>query len=163
MIDHRFYCLRFRTRAQAMRVLWRLDFIVGTHEDGRPISRSAGDWIATNPDGTTEIVQLRKVVFTPAQAGTALDEIGPLTHPDPSGSVDADGNPVQIVSDGWHINLAYHGRLRKKLRPFVVKPAIHKREFAGRGGDMRTHFDDIDDAEMLGMDATDAQIDAITE
>lgn len=163
MIDHRFYCLRFRTRAQAMRVLFRLGFLTGRHDDGRVIDRVAGDWVALNPDGSTATVAIGKINFSPADLYTCIDEIGPLTHPDPAGTLDADGNPVQLVSAGWHINLAYNGRLRKKLRPFVVKPNHPKREFCGRGGDQRRHYDDVDDAEMLGMDATDAQIDAIVE
>lgn len=161
MIANRFYCLRFRTRAQAMRLLFRLGFLAARHDDGREIQRSAGDWLAVNADGSTTVVALGKINFFPAVPGTLFDEIGALTHPD--GTVDAEGNPVYVASAGWHCNLGYDGRIRKKLRPFIVKPVHPKREWMGRGGDQVDAYADVDDAEMIGMDATDAQIDAIVE
>lgn len=169
MSNWHFYCLRFRGRPQAARVFFRLGLTNPVHDDGRPVTHHDSDWWAQNADGTeTKLANVSKVNFPvkfPHQM--CADEIGVLYHPAGTFTTDPETGaqvPVMVASDGWHINVGVKGRaLRKKLRPWVVKPAVQKREFCGMRADMDASRADIDDAEMLGMDTTDAQMGAISE
>lgn len=169
MSDYHFYCLKFRSRAQAARVFYRLNLTNPVHDDGRLATFHDGDWYAQNDDGTEQkLAGIGKLKFPVANPHrVCADEIGLLYHPTGATTTDPDTGlpvPVMAVSDGWHVNVGVKGRaLRKKLRPWVVKPDVQKREFAGERAAMDASRDDIAPAEMLGMDTTDAQMDAISE
>ena len=182
MSDYHFYCLRFKNRGQAARVFYRLGLTNPVHDDGRAATFHDGDWYAQNPPPVLDengnppqgyvaeqkLAGIGKLNFPVALPHRmCADEIGLLYHPTGATTTDPDTGlqvPVMAVSDGWHVNVGVKGRaLRKKLRPWVVKPAMQKREFAGERAAMDASRDDIAREEMLGMDTTDAQMDAISE
>lgn len=169
MSDWHYYCLRFRGRPQAARVFYRLGLTDPVHDDGRPAVFHDSEWWAVNADGSEKKLEnISKLSFPVAEPHrVCADEIGRLYHQTGAYTTDPDTGqqiPVMAESDGWHINVGVKGRaLRKKLRPWVVKPAVQKREFAGERAAMDASRDDIAPAEMLGMDTTDAQMDAISE
>ena len=169
MSDWHYYALSFRSRAQAARVFYRLGLTNPVHDDDRPATFHDGDWWAVNADGTEQkLAGIGKLNFPVANPHrVCADEIGLLYHPTGATTTDPDTGlpvPVMAVSAGWHINVGVKGRaLRKKLRPWVVKPAVQKREFAGERAAMDASRADIAPEEMLGMDTTDAQMDAISE
>lgn len=73
------------------------------------------------------------------------DIIGMLTHPQ---------GVNEVASKGWHVNLMLPigDFLPSELRPFVVKPTHHKREYFGRVEDqIRTYqmYDDGSDVDDL--------------
>lgn len=169
MSNWHYYCLRFRGRQQAAKVFFRLGLTNPVHDDGRAATFHGGNWYALNADGTEQqLANISKLNFPVAYPHEmCADEIGLLYHPDGTFLTDPDTGaqiPNMVVSDGWHINVGVKGRaLRKKLRPWVVKPLVQKREFCGERPAMDASRADILPGEMFGMDTTDAQMDAIVE